>query len=97
MQHGVGRAAHGDVQSICVFKCFKGGNATRQNRFVAFDIIGLRHVDNAFGRSLKEFPAQGVRGEYGAVAGQSQAYGFIETVHAVGGKHTRAGAAGGAG
>ena len=97
VQHRVGRAAHRNVQRDRVFERLERGDAARQHGLVAFDVVGVGHGDDALGRALEQFPAQRVRRQNGPVAGQREADRLVQAVHAVGGEHARARAAGRAG
>ena len=81
MQHGVGAAAHGNVESHGIEHCLTCGNASRQYRFIALIVVTMAVVDDNLCRFLEQLAAVGVSGKYGAVAGKCQAYGLVEAVH----------------
>ncbi len=94
VQDGVRRSAHGDVEHHGVFERLASGNAAWQDRVVALQVVGARHLDDAFPRLYEEVPARPMRGQHGTVAGQGEAQRLVEAVHAVGREHAGAGAAG---
>ena len=57
------------------------------------DVVPLRHVDDEAARALEELPAHRVGREQRAVAGEGEADGLVQAVHAVRGEHARARAA----
>src|ERR1700722_16784403 len=87
MEHGVGAATHGDIECESIFESVVGEDVAGAD--VLFDEIN----DSSAG-FFEEFVAGGIGGENAAVAGEGPAEGFAETVHAVGGEHAGAGAAG---
>ena len=97
VEHGVGGAAHGDVERHGVEESLAGGDGAGEHAFVALFVVlqRVRH-DEACG-ILEEAEAVGVGGENGAVAGQRESECFSEAVHGVGREHARAGAAAGTG
>ncbi len=97
MEHGVGRAAHGDVQAHRVLERRPGGDPPRQHRLVVLVVVAVRQRDDGPAGVLVQLSAGGVRGQRGAVAGEGQAEGLGQAVHRVGREHARAGAAGRAG
>ena len=97
VQHGVGRAAHGDVERHRVLERLEGRDAAREDRRIALDVVAPGHLDDALAGRLEQLPAQGVRRQQRAVARQRQAERLVQAIHAVGGEHAGARAAGRAG
>ena len=97
MQHGVGGAAHGDVEGHRIFKRVEGGDGARQRAGVVLLVIAMAKLDSGAAGAEEELFAVRVRGHDGAVAGQREAERFGEAIHGVGGEHAGAGTAGGAG
>ena len=97
VEDGVGGPTHGHIEGHGVGEGFLGGNRAREYRVIFLAVVALAHVNNGAARLLKEATAEGVGGQGGAVAWQSQAEGFGQAVHGVGGKHAGAGTTGGAG
>ncbi len=87
MQHGVGRATHGDVEGHSVLKGLTGGDRTRQDALVLIVVVAPGDLDDGSSRVLVELLASSVGGKRGAVAGQGQAKGLGQAVHGVGGEH----------
>ena len=97
VQHGVGRAAHGDVERHGVLEGALRGDAARQCGVVVLFVIALGEIDDQMA-GLDEQPlAVGMRRQRRAVAGQRQAERLGQAIHRIGGEHARAGAAGRAG
>ena len=93
MEHGVGAAAHGDVEGHGIEERFPGGDAAGQYALVAILIVGQCVLHNLSGGILEESDAVFMGGEDGTVAGQGETDGLGQRVHRVGGEHTRAAAA----
>ena len=73
MQHGVGRAAHRDVERHRVLEGFERRDGARQHGGVVLLVIAAREIDDRVA-GLDEQPlAVLVRRQHRAVAGQSQA------------------------
>jgi hypothetical protein len=72
VQHGVGRAAHGDVQAHGVLERRAGGDAARQGRGVVLLVPALAEVDDHTAGFLEQRLAVGVGGQHRAVAGQDR-------------------------
>ena len=87
MEHGVGAAAHGDVESHGVEESIACGNVAWQHTLIAILIIGHRVLHDLTGSLLEQLYAVLVRGKDGSVAGQRQANGLCERVHRVGCEH----------
>ena len=96
VEYGVGAASHGDVECHGVEEGLARGDAAWQHALVVVLVVGECVPDDLSCCLLHEPYAVLVCGEYGAVAGQSQSYGFGEGVHGVCGEHTGAASASGA-
>ena len=97
MQHGVGRAAHGNVERHRVLEGFERRDGARQRGGVVLLIPAAREIDDRMA-SLDEQPlAVLMRRQRRAIAGQSEAQRLGEAVHGIGREHAGAGAAGRAG
>ena len=97
VQHGVGRAAHGDVERHGVLECALRGDFARQHAVVVLLVVALGEIDDEMA-GLDEQPlAVGVGGKRRAVARQRQAERLGQAVHRIGGEHAGARAAGRAG
>ena len=94
MQHGVGRAAHGDVEAHRVLERLEAGDRARQHALVVLLVIALGEVDDQMAGLDEQLLAVGVGGDDRAVAGQRQAERLGQAVHRIGGEHARARAAG---
>jgi hypothetical protein len=46
MQHGVGGAAHGDVEGHGVLECLEGGDAARQGGEVVVLVVAAGEIDD---------------------------------------------------
>jgi hypothetical protein len=97
VQHGVGRAAHGDVECHGVLERLQGRDAAREHVAIALLVVLLGHLDDAAASGFKQIPAARVGGQQGAVPRQRQPERLGQAVHAVGGEHARARSAGGTG
>src|SRR5690554_2309301 len=97
VQHGIGASAHGNVEGHGVHKGRLGGNVAGQYRNIAVLVIAVGQFYNLVGGVFEELSTVHVGGYNGAVARQGQSQRLVEAVHGVGGKHARAGAAGGTG
>ena len=90
VQHRVGRAAHGHIEGEGVFESLVGEDVARA------DV--LRHeIDDPATRLFEQFIALRIGGEDAAVARERPTERFAQAVHAVGGEHAGARAAGWAG
>ena len=83
VQHGVGAAAHGDIEGECVFKGFAGEDVAWPN------VLGDQ-IDDAFTGFFKQLIACRVGGENASVTGEREAQRFVQAVHAIGGEHAGA-------
>ena len=90
VQHGVGRAAKGLV------KCHAVAHGTGVDDLAGSDAL-LEQLHDLHAGVLCQADALGVDGGDGAVAGKCDAQGLGQAADGVGGEHTRAAAAGGAG
>jgi hypothetical protein len=97
VQHGVGGAAHGDVQAHGVLEGLEAGDVARQGAGVVLLVIAPGQVHGQPAGAQEQLPALGMGGQQGAVAGQGKPQGLGQAVHGIGGEHAGAGAAGGAG
>ncbi len=97
VQHGVGGAAHGDVERDGVLEGFEGGDVARQRALVVLLVVALGQLDDGATGLAEQLLAVGVGGQRGAVARQGQAQRFGQAVHGVGREHAGAGATGRAG
>ncbi len=73
VQHGVGRAAHGDIQRHGVFERLEPGDGAGQHRDVVLLIVALRKIDDQVAGLQEQALPVLVGGERRAVAGQGQA------------------------
>ena len=94
MQHGVGRAAHGDVEAHRVLERLEAGDRARQHALVVLLVIALGEIDDQMAGLDEQLLAIGVGGDDCAVAGQRQAERLGQAIHRIGGEHARARAAG---
>src|SRR5690554_1914530 len=97
VQHGIGASAHGNIEGHGVHKGRLGGNVAGQYRNITVLVIAVGQFYNLVGGVFEELSTVHVGGYNGAVARQGQSQSLVEAVHGVGGKHARAGAAGGTG
>jgi hypothetical protein len=70
MQHGVGGAAHGDVQAHGIFERGFVCNVTGQNASVIVLVVTLRQLDDQASRFAEQLFTLGMRRDQRAVAGQ---------------------------
>ena len=94
VQHGVGRAAHGDVEAHRVLERLEAGDRPRQHAVVVLLVIALGEIDDQMAGLDEQLLAVGVGGHDRAVARQRQAERLGQAVHRIGGEHARARAAG---
>ena len=97
MEHGVGAAAHGDVESHGIEESLTCGYRAWEHAFIAVLIVGQGILHNLTGSLTEQLYAVGMRGQDGAVARQCQSYGLRQRVHRVGCEHAAARAAAGTG
>ena len=97
VQHGVGGAAHGDVERHGVLESLEAGDGTRQHRSVVLLVPALGQFDDQAPGTQKQILAVGMRCQQGTVAGQAQSQRLGQAVHRIGGEHAGTGAAGGTG
>ena len=98
VQHGVGRAAHGDVERHGVLEgALKLAMVRGSDAGVVLLVVAPGQVDDQVAGLDEQALAVGVGGERRAVARQRQAERLGQAVHRVGGEHARARAAGRAG
>ncbi|MPL67232.1 hypothetical protein SDC9_12923 [bioreactor metagenome] len=97
MQHGVGRAAHGDIEAHRVLEGLEGGDVARQQALFLALVMALGDLDDLAPGLEEQLLAVGMGRQHRAVARQRQAKRLGQTVHRVRGEHARAGAAGRAG
>ena len=90
VKHGVGRAAHGDVQAHRIFERGKAGNRARQGGGVILFIPALGEIDDDMARFTEQSFAIGMGGERRTIAGQREAKRFGQAVHRIGREHARA-------
>ena len=90
MEHGVGGTAQGHVDGLGVAESLAGHDVPGADIF-------LHQLHNFHAGVLGQPQPGGPHGGDGAVAPEGHTDGLGEAVHGVGGVHTRAGAAGGAG
>ena len=90
MEHGVGAAAHGDVEGHGIEESIAGGYAAGQHTLVTLFIIFQSILHDETGSILEELDTVLVRGKNCAVARQGKTDGLGERVHGVGGEHARA-------
>ena len=96
VQHGVGRAAHRDIETHGVFKRRFRSDRARQNALVVVVVVAATQFYDALSRLDKELAAEGVGRERCAIAGERKPERLGEAVHRVRRKHSRAGATRGA-
>ena len=94
VQHGVGRAAHGDVERHRVLERLERADIARQHALVVLLVVAAGEIDDQMARLDEEALAVGMGGERRAIAGQREAERLGQAVHRIGGEHARAGAAG---
>ena len=94
MQHGVGRAAHGDVETHGVLEGGEVGDRTRQHARVVLFVITARQLHDQPSGFEEQLAPLGMGGQQRSVARQTQTQRLGQTVHRIGGEHARAGAAG---
>ena len=94
MQHGVGRAAHRDVERHRVLERLEVGDRARQRARIVLFVPAAREIDDQMAGLDEQLRAVGVGRDDRAVAGQRQAERLGQAVHRIGGEHARAGAAG---
>src|SRR5699024_12808718 len=97
MHSSISVTANGNILNDGNFKRLSGGNAARKYRIVSMFVITTAQLHSHFASALEQAPPTGVGGNQRTVTGQGQAHGLGQAVHGIGGKHTRAGAAGRAG
>ena len=97
VQHGIGGAAHGDVERHGILERRLGGDVARQGTRIILFIPALGQGHDALARQLEQLLAVAMGRQQRTVARLGEAQGLGQTVHGVGGKHTGAGATGGAG
>ncbi|CEG09955.1 hypothetical protein BN961_03387 [Afipia felis] len=90
MQHGVGRAAHRDVERHRVFERLEARDVARQRRLVVLLVVAPREIDDQMPGLDEQTLAVGVGGEHRPVARKRQAECLGEAVHRIGGEHARA-------
>ena len=90
MQHRIGGAAQRHIHGNGIGHSLGGNNIQRPD-------AAFKQVHNAHARCLGQANARPAHGRNGAIAGQGHTYGFCQTIHGVGGKHTRTCATAGAG
>ena len=93
VEHGVGAATHGNVESHGVEESVASGYAARKYALIAVLIVGEGVLHNLACSCLEEFDTVLVSCEDGAVARQSHTDGLGKRVHGVGCEHTRAASA----
>jgi len=68
VQHRVGGASHGDIQSHGIQESLAGSDGEGQYPFVPIFVISIGIADNPFGRFLKQGQTVGVRSHDGTVS-----------------------------
>ncbi len=97
VQHGVGRSAHGDIETHRVFERLEAGDGARQDACVVFLVIALGERHHEPSRAFEQPLPVGMRRQRGPVAGQRKAKRFGQAVHRIGSEHAAARTAGRAG
>ena len=97
VKHRIGRTAHCNIQRHRIQERLAGGNAAGEHTFVSFLIILISVFNNQPGSVLKQLLAVCVGSHNRTVTRKSQSDSFVQTVHGIGGKHTRTASAGGTG
>ena len=97
VQHGVGRAAHRDVEAHRVLEGGEARDAARQRGRIVLFVPAAGEIDDHAAGLAEQPLAIGMRRQDRSVAGQRQAERLGQAVHRVGGEHARAGTAGRAG
>ena len=97
VEHGVRGAAHCNVERHRIEEGGTGGYAAREHGFIIPAVVFLTVVVNGAGGLFEQFLTEFVGCEGGSVARKRETYRLGETVHRIGGKHTRAAAATGTG
>ena len=95
MEHGIGRATHGNIKRHGIEEGLACGDALGKHALVALLVVLIGILHNEAGSLLEELYAVLVRSHDGAVAREGKADSLVEAVHRVGGKHARAASASG--
>ena len=95
MEHGIGRATHGDIQRHGIEESLAGGDALGEHALVALLVVLIGILHDEAGSLLEELYAVLVCSHDGAIAREGKADSLVEAVHRVGGKHARAASASG--
>ena len=93
VQHGVGRAAHRDVEGHRVFERAETGDRSRQHARVVLLVVSAREVDDEMSGFDEQTPAVGVRRNHRAVPGKRKPERLCQAVHRICSEHARTGAA----
>jgi hypothetical protein len=97
VQHGVGRAAHGDVERDGVLEGIEAGDRARQHTGVAIVVVAARVPHDQRPAARNKFLRSAWVASSEPLPGKRQPERLGQAVHRVGGEHARAGAAGRAG
>ena len=97
MQHGVGRAAHGDVERHGILESALAGDVARQHAGIFLFVITAGEIDDQVSGFQEQLLARGMGCQCRAIARQRQAQGLGQAVHRIRGEHAGAGTAGWAG
>ena len=94
MQHGVGRAAHRNVERHGVLERLEIRDRARQHALVVLLVVAAGEIDDQMAGFDEQPLAVGVGRDDRAVAGQRKPQRLGQAVHRIGGEHARARAAG---
>ena len=95
MQHGIGRATHGDVQCHGIEERLACSDALGQYAFVAIAVVLVGILHHEACSLLEEFDTVLMCCHDSTIAGEGKSDSLVEAVHRIGGKHTRAATASG--
>ena len=95
MKHRIGRTAHCNIQCHGIQKSFTSGNAAGKYAFISFLVILISVFNNQFGGIFKQFLTIFMSSHNRTITRKRQPDSFVQTVHGIGGKHTRATSASG--
>ena len=90
VKHRVCRAPHRNIKRHGVKHGLTCGYTARQHTLISVAIIGIGILNNLAGGFLEKLATVGVGSHNRTVARKSHTYGFVERIHRIGGKHSRA-------
>ena len=89
VQHGICRTTHGNIQRHGVQESFPGSYAAGKYTVITFFIILISIFHDQGGSITEQLLTVGMSRHDGSVARKCQSDCFIQTVHRIGGKHSR--------